>query len=131
MEEPRGPQGILDSLRTLGATLADAASTRAELAVVEFREQAAQRKALLVLAVIGGVFLTLGLLLAALLVIVIFWDTYRIAAAAGVTLLYLAIAAGAFLRLRTKARDMPAPFEATLRELAADREALLRGKHER
>ena len=128
MEEPRAPRGVLDSLRALGATLLDVAGTRAELALVEFREQAEQRKALIVLAVAGGVFLAMGLLLAAFLVVVLFWDTYRLAAIAGVTLLYLGLAAAAFLRMRAKAAAMPPPFEATLRELAADREAL-KGKH--
>ncbi len=87
-------------------------------------EQAAQRKALLILAVAAAVFGAMGLLLIAFFVVVIFWDTYRLTAIAAVTLLYLGIAAGALLRLRAKARAMPPPFEATLRELAADREML-------
>ena len=82
------------------------------------------RKQLVTLAVVGGVFLVMGLLLAAFFVVVLFWDTYRLAAIAAVTLLYLGIAAAAFLRLRARARAMPAPFEATLRELSADRDML-------
>jgi uncharacterized membrane protein YqjE len=124
VDEPRSSEGVLDGLRKLGATLIDAVGTRAELALVEFHEQAEHRKALLILAVIGGVFLVMGLLLAAFFVVVIFWDTNRLAAIGAVTLLYLGIAATAFLRLRSKARTAPRPFEATLRELAADREAL-------
>lgn len=123
MDEPRAGS-VLDGLRTLCATLIDAAGTRAELALVELREQGEHRKALLILAVTGGVFLVMGLLLAAFFVVVLFWDTYRLAAIAGVTLLYLGIAAAAFLLLRAKARAAPRPFEATLRELAADREML-------
>jgi uncharacterized membrane protein YqjE len=70
---------------------------------------------------VGGLFLALGLLLAALFVVVLFWDTHRVAAIGATTLAYLAIAAIAFVRLRFKAASAPPPFEATLRELAADR----------
>jgi len=129
VEEPGKAAGALDSLRALGATLVEAVETRVELALVELREEGERRKSMLVLAVTGGLFLSLGLLLAAFFVVVFFWETHRLAAIAGVTLLYLGIAAGAFLRLRVKAQSAPAPFEATLRELAADRE-LLRGRRE-
>jgi uncharacterized membrane protein YqjE len=129
VEEPGKAAGALDSLRALGATLVEAVETRVELALVELREEGERRKAMLVLAVTGALFLSLGLLLAAFFVVVFFWDTHRLEAIAGVTLLYLGIAAGAFLRLRANARSAPAPFEATLRELAADRD-LLRGRRE-
>ena len=122
MEEPRARTGVFASLSALGATLYDAAGTRVELALVELREQGERRRELLVLAFVGGVFLAMGLLLVAFFVVVLFWDTYRIAAIAGVTLLYLGVGAAALLRMRAKARAMPPPFEATLRELAADRE---------
>ena len=118
----------LASLRALGSTLLELIGTRAELAVVELREEGERRKEMLVLALAASLFLGLGLLLAAFFVIALFWDTHRLAATAGVTLLYLGIAAFAFARLRGKQRDSPPAFEATLRELAADRE-LLRGRN--
>lgn len=129
MEEPRAPGGALASLRALGATLADAAATRIELAVVELREEGERRKALVILGVAGGVFLAMGLLLATFFVVVLFWETHRLAAIGAMTLLYLAIGAAAFARLRAKSRAAPPPFEVTLRELAADRD-MLRGHHE-
>jgi uncharacterized membrane protein YqjE len=116
-------------LRALGAALFEVVATRTELAVVELREEGDRRKEELVLAAVGALFLALGLLLVALLVVVLFWDTHRMVALGGVTALYLGIAAFAFLRLRAKVAAAPQPFEATLRELAADRE-LLRGRGE-
>ena len=83
----------------------------------------------MVLALAGALFLGMGLLLAALFVVVIFWDTHRLAALGAVTFLYLGIAAIAFARLREKVRTSPPPFEATIRELAADRD-LIRGQRE-
>lgn len=124
MEGPRAPEGALASLRTLGATLAEAAGTRVELAIVELREEGERRKGFLALAFVGAVFLAMGLLLAAFFVVVLFWDTHRVAAIAAVTLLYVAIGVGSLLHLRAKARAAPPPFEATLRELAADRDML-------
>jgi uncharacterized membrane protein YqjE len=129
MAEPQSPPGPAQSLRALGATLAEMIETRAELALVELRELGERRKEALWLAVAGGLFLAMGLLLAAFFVVVYFWDSHRLAAIAGVTLLYLAIAAFAFLRLRAKERASPPPFEATLRELKSDRD-MLQGRHE-
>ena len=124
MDEPHPGARMASSLRNLGATLVEMVGTRVELAVVELREEGLWHKEALVLAVVGGLFLALGLLLAAFFVVVLFWDSHRLSAIAGVTLLYLSIAAIAFLRLRSRSRSRPPPFEATLRELAADREAL-------
>ncbi len=129
MPEPQPPPGPAESLRTLGATLMEMIETRAELALVELRELGERRKEALWLAIAGGLFLAMGLLLAAFFVVVIFWDDHRLAAIAGVTLLYLAIAAFAFLRLQARSRASPPPFEATLRELAKDRD-ILRGHRE-
>lgn len=122
------PEGPVASLRDLAATLLEMVGTRVELAIVELREEGERRKDMLVLAAAGGLFVALGLLLAALFVVVLFWDTHRLAAAGAVTVVYLGIAAFAFMRLAAKRRASPPPFEATLRELAADRETLGRGR---
>jgi uncharacterized membrane protein YqjE len=121
--------GPVASLRALAATLLEVLGTRAELAVVELREEGERRTRMLALALVGGLFLALALLLAAQFVVVLFWDTHRLAALGAVTLAYLGVAAFAFLRLRQQKLAAPPPFEATLRELAADRD-LLRGNRE-
>jgi len=112
------------SVRGLAATLLGLVGTRAELAVVELRELGERRTSALLLAAVGGLFLGMGLLLAAVLVVVVFWDTYRLAAITAMTLLYLGIAAAAFLTMRARQRAAPRPFDATLRELALDRQLL-------
>lgn len=126
MESASGPAA---SLRALGATLLELVGSRIELAVVELREEGERRKGMLALAVIGALFLALGLLLVAGFIVLLFWDTHRLAALGVVTLVYLGIAAYCFLRLRREQLAAPPPFEATLRELAADRE-MLGGRHE-
>lgn len=123
-EAAGGAAGLGASLRSLGSALLDAVGTRAELALTELREEGERRREMLVLGLVAGLFFGLALLLAALFVVVIFWDTHRLAALGGVTLLYAGVAAVALGALRAKQRASPAPFEATLRELAADRELL-------
>jgi uncharacterized membrane protein YqjE len=127
--EPVARAGPAAALRSLGATLAGLVATRVELAVVELREEGERRKAMLVLASTAGAFLFVALLLATLFVLAVYWDTHRLAAIGGMTLLYLALGLGAIVRMRFLAANAPPPFEATLRELAADRE-LLGGRHE-
>lgn len=117
------------SLRALGASFAGLVRTRVELAIVELQEEAERRKGMAALAAVTGVFLALGALLFAIFVIVAFWETHRVAAAGGMTVLYLAIGGLALLRLKRRAAEMPQPFEATLAELKHDVEAL-QGSHE-
>jgi len=118
-----------ESLQALVASLLALVRNRVELAVVEFREERERRKQMVLLGIVAGVFFALAALLFALFIVVLFWDSHRIAAAAGVTVVYLAIAAGALASLRKRLRELPPPFEASLAELARDVEAL-RGAHE-
>ena len=127
MEGPAAAEGVAASLRSIGATLLDMAGTRAELALVEFREEGERRKRMLFLAVAAAAFLAMALLFAGALVVAFFWNSYRLAAIAGVTLVYLGVAAAAAARLAAMARASPPPFEATLRALAADRDLLKPG----
>lgn len=122
MEPTATGAGIGASLRTLGATLLEIVGTRAELAVVELREEGERRKRMLVLALAGAVFAVLGLQLVTFFIVVAFWDTYRLPALGIAALVHLGIAAAAFLRLQWTARHSPPAFDATLREFQADLE---------
>lgn len=119
--------GFMGSVHGLTRSLLALLRTRAELLAIELQEEKERRKEMLILAVLGALFLALGVQLLAFLVVVVFWDTYRIAAIAGVTALYLGIAAWAFLRLRYKWRDSPSPFAASLQEIAKDMDAMQGG----
>ena len=125
---PREP-GLIGSLRNLGATTLALIRTRVELVATEFAEEKERRKEMLILAVVGALFLALGLLLVAFFVIVLFWDNYRLLATGGVTLAYLGIGAWALVKLRRKIRESPPPFAATLAEFENDL-ALLKKRDE-
>jgi uncharacterized membrane protein YqjE len=132
LEQPGAAAGgrkPLESVQALAASVLALVRTRIELAVVELREETERRKQMAVLAMVAGVFLALAALLFACSIVVVFWDTHRVAAAVGVTAAYLAIGVGALATLRRRRDELPPPFEATLAELAQDVEAL-RGGHE-
>ena len=97
------------------------AHTRAELALVEFAEERARLKRTAMMMA-GAVFmLSFAVLGVATWVVVYFWDTHRLEAIAGVTLVF-ALAGGLLLwRNAALERQSPKPFSATLAELSKDR----------
>jgi uncharacterized membrane protein YqjE len=123
-QAPGTATGLMASVHGLTRGLLELIRTRAELLAIELEEEKERRKEMLILAVLGALFLALGVQLVAFLVVVVFWDTYRIQAIAGVTVLYLGIAAWAFLRIRNIWSHSPAPFAATLQELGKDMDAM-------
>jgi uncharacterized membrane protein YqjE len=121
-----GPAG---AFRALGADLLALLRVRAELLGVELEEGNARRKRMIALAGIGVLFGAVTLQLVAVLVVALFWDTHRLAAAIGVTVVYAGIAVWAFATFREIARNAPPPFSATLAEFRKDLE-MLRGTDE-
>jgi uncharacterized membrane protein YqjE len=120
----RAAPGFVDHLRGLGANLHEIVHVRAELFALELREETERRTRMLVLSVVAGLFFALSLALVAFLVIIFFWDTYRLTAATAVTLLYIGIGGAAYLKLRETIETSPPAFQATLGELEKDLEAL-------
>ncbi len=108
--------------KALGADLVALLKLRAELAALEFEEEAARRKRLLLLGAVTAVFALATLLLVAFLVVVVFWDTYRVAALAGVTIVYGLAGSWAYRRFRDVATNSPPPFAATVAEFRKDLE---------
>jgi uncharacterized membrane protein YqjE len=109
-------QGILPLLMSM-------IGTRLELAAIDV-EELAQAMATSFMTVFVAVVLGLiAFAFAGVAVIVFFWDTHRIAAAAGITLCYAMLAALVALRARARWISRPAAFAGTLRELELDGEA--------
>ena len=119
-------EGPAAAVRALGADLVALLRVRAELLGVELEEGNARRKRLVILGCVAVLFGAVTLHLVALLVVTMFWDTYRVAAAVGVTIVYGGVAAWAFASFRELARNAPPPFSATLAEFRKDLE-MLRG----
>ena len=128
-EPARRQPGISTSLRSIGANLLALVHTRVELVVTELQEEKEHLIGMAVLAAVSALFLALGLLLVAMFIVVLFWDSHRVLAAGGVTVLYLALGAIALRRLRAMARASPPLFAATLAEFEKDLQ-LVRGHDE-
>lgn len=117
--------GLGEALSGLASTTVATLRTRLELATVEFEEQRERIKVMLFLVVIAALFVCFALVALSALVVVLFWDSYRVAALVGVVLAYIVIAAIAFYALKANAAASR-PFSATLRELERDAEVLRR-----
>jgi len=121
---------VSDSARALGTSLMSLVSARMELLTLELKEEAERRKREAMLVLVAAVFLNCALILAGMFVAALFWDSQRLLATLGVTLVYLLVGGVALLRFRALERDRPAPFSATLEEFRKDLE-MIRGTHER
>jgi uncharacterized membrane protein YqjE len=127
--QERGPArpGIFESTKALLATMVGIAHTRIELFGTELREEADRAGSLLLQAILVLFFLGVGAVLAAVAVIIAFWDSNRLLAA-------ILLAAGSFgvggvlwLSLQASLRARPRLLDATLTELEKD-ERELRGR---
>jgi uncharacterized membrane protein YqjE len=116
--------GLLHSLRNLGDTLIALLQARLEIVSGEFEEQRLLLQQLLLLAVAAGFCLAVASLLAVAFIVVLLWDTYRIAAIGGLFIVFLATGIGLVAVLVAKANARPRLFATTMGELDKDREAL-------
>ena len=107
---------LLRSAVQLFGNLLEAAQTRAELLTTEVEEEIQRVARLLLLgfaALLAGI---LGALIAGFVVVILFWDTHRVAAALAVLGVFLLAAAICGLAVRRELRARPRLFEATRTE---------------
>ena len=116
--------GLLGSVRSLARTLVAVAQTRLQLLASEIREERLRLARLGLFAVLALFFLALGIVFLTLLVVILFWDDNRVLVIGGFAGIYLllGIVFGGLVLRRADARSRL--FEASLRELAKDRERL-------
>ncbi len=123
--QEESPQaGLLDSLRTLLATLVGIAHTRVELISTEVEEQFARLVSLLVWGLVVMFLAFTGVILSAIAFIVLFWDSNRVLAAAGLAAAFVLLAVIAVLGFIARTKSRPRLFKASLDELAKDRSRL-------
>jgi len=122
---PQGhPLGMFDSLKQLLGTLAGIAQTRIELLGTEVEEQVARLSSMLLWTIVSLFLAFTAAVLVAVAVLVVFWDTNRILAAVLLAAGFALLALISWLRVRAVARGRPHLFQATLEELAKDRDRL-------
>ena len=115
--------GLVDSVKALLSTLVAIAHNRLELLSTELHEEV-ERVALLVLwGAVALFFAFLAVVFIAVLVLVAFWES-RVLTASLLAVAFLALALVAGLVARHQIAAKPRPFDASLNELAKDREQL-------
>lgn len=123
-EERSTAAGLLDSVSRLSGTVLGIVHTRLELLRTELQEEVHHTAKLAIWAFIAAFAGLMTLFLGALTVIFVFWDTHRIAASVGMVLLFALIASGAAFAAQHKFKTKPPMLDATLAELAKDRDQL-------
>ena len=121
---PGHATGLLAALQRLMATFAEILHTRIAILSTELEENGERVRQLFVYGLVSIFFLTLGVLLATMLIVAAFWETHRLYVLAGFTVFYLGIGTIAALVARHKIKTRPRLFAATLSELGKDRERL-------
>jgi uncharacterized membrane protein YqjE len=116
--------GLFESLKIFSATLLAITHNRLELLSTDLEEEREHLLTLLVFGLLALFCIGVGVVLAALLVVVAFWDSYRLAALGTLAALFVLAGAAAVGYVKHKLRTKPRIFTASLSELSKDRQAL-------
>ena len=118
--------GLFQSGKRLVGTLIAIVHDRLELLSTEVQEEIGRVAFLLLWGSAALFFALLGLAFAGLLIIILLWDEHRVLAAGLIAALFLLLGAGAAWLAVRQIAAKPRPFDASLNELAKDREMLQR-----
>jgi uncharacterized membrane protein YqjE len=118
------PRGLFDTLKELLANLAGMVHTRLELVGTDLEEQVARLAMLLVWSIAALFLVFIAVILTAVAIIVLFWDDHRVLVAFGLAAGFALLAGGALVHVMRQLRNRPRMFQATLEELARDRQRL-------
>jgi uncharacterized membrane protein YqjE len=111
---------IRAAIGRIGATAVAMVHTRLELAAVEMQEEAKRFAGYLVSMLMATFLLACSVLLAALFVIVLFWDSYRLLAVGGMAALFALAGVVLMMKVRASFESRPPMLSATLAELRND-----------
>jgi uncharacterized membrane protein YqjE len=122
MEIPSTPSaGILDSVRTFADSLLATVQDRIELISVELQEEKLrliQTFIWISAAIFTGL---LAITFASITLVYLLWDSARLAALGGLTVLYTAAMITIIVLFKRYVARQPKPFAATLQEIKSDR----------
>lgn len=117
---------LFETAGRIGATLGAMACTRLELAAVEVREEARSLLRFAAWTLLGAFLAAFALMLAALFVIVLFWDSHRLLAVGGMAGVFALAAAAILVKVRAGFAARAPMLAATRAELGKD-VAFIRG----
>lgn len=113
-------------LRRLGASLLTLGRIRLELFAIEAQEEKERIASLLLWAVLAALLAGFGLLMVILLVTVALWDSHRLIALGGGTVVLVTAAVVAVLKVKALIARPASLFQASIGELREDADALRR-----
>jgi uncharacterized membrane protein YqjE len=119
-------EDLLSSIKSLAATGASIAQTRLELLSVDVQIARSKFISLLVMIVCALFFLFFGLVMLSLLIVIYSWESDRMLALGLLTSGFITIGLILAILIVRSLRTMPKLFEASIAELAKDREELSR-----
>jgi uncharacterized membrane protein YqjE len=117
-------ENLFSALKNLVSTGASIAQTRLELISTDVQVARTQFLNLLVMVICALFFLFFGLVMLALLIVIYSWETDRVLALSILTSGFLAAGIILALVVLRSIKAMPKLFEATIAELAKDRQEL-------
>ena len=117
-------ENLLSSIKGLASTGASIAQTRLELLSLDVQIARSKFISLLVMIISALFFLFFGLVMLALLIVIYSWETDRMMALGLLTGAFLSVGLILAALIMQSLRKMPRLFEASITELAKDREAL-------
>ena len=123
-EIPNRSGGLLESIKTLSATLLAIGQTRLQLLSNDLEEERAWLASMLIWTLVAFFCATLAVILATLLVVVVFWDTYRLLAISIMIAIFIFGTGYAWRVVCNMSRSKPRLFSASIAELSKDREQL-------
>ncbi|MCK9503894.1 MAG: phage holin family protein [Porticoccaceae bacterium] len=124
-DTPRQSKSLLESLTILAATLVAVAHTRLELFFADLEEDREHFLAQLITALVSLFCFGVGVVLATILVVMLFWNEHRLLVLAILTGIFLATGGALWARVRNNMKKRPRLFAASLAELGKDREQLV------
>ena len=120
----RAGAGLLGSLRRALSHFVELAHTRLELLSVEMEARLLNSRHVMLWSVVALFSVSLAMLMLAVTVLIVFWDTHRLLAAGAITAFFALTAIAAALVVRHRVRERPRLLAATVNELKRDAAAL-------
>ena len=117
-------ENLLSSIKNLASTGASIAQTRLELISIDIKIARSKFISLLVMIISALFFLFSGLVMLVLFIVIYSWESDRMTALGLLTGAFLSIVLILAALIMHSLRTMPKLFEASIAELAKDREAL-------
>ena len=115
---------MLGSVREIARTLLALAETRTRLAANEIEEQALRFAEIAVWALVAFFFFGVALVFIAVLAVLLFWETHAGLVTGIIAVAFLAAGTAGAMMARMRLRERPKLLEATVAELAKDRERM-------